>query len=93
MICQLNRYIEELHKKFKDNLPKYLKTLLDKIDLPSVYLIIMKILITKGNPTLMPKGATDKQLSNQSRKKVQPTYTPTRGEKQDFTHGIIHRVL
>ena len=63
LICQLRKYIEELHKKFtklfKDNPPKDLETLLVKIDLPSVYLMIMKILITKGNPTLMPKGATD----------------------------------
>ena len=40
MIYQLKKYIEELHKNitkcFKDNLPKDLETLLDKIDLPSV---------------------------------------------------------
>ena len=40
MICQLKKYIEELHEKitkcFKDNFPKDLETLLDKIDLPSV---------------------------------------------------------
>ena len=84
MVCQLKKYIEELHEKYirllKDNPPKKLKTLLDKIDLPSVYLMNMKILITKGNPTLMPKGAADEKLNYLSRKKVQPTYTPTRGE-------------
>ena len=60
MICQLKKYIEELHEKFTihfiDNPPKDLETLFYKIDLPSAYLSIMKILITKGNPTLMPKG-------------------------------------
>ena len=34
--------------------------------------MMMKVLITKGNPTLMPKGATDEKLNDLSRKKVQP---------------------
>ena len=76
MICQLNEYLEELPEKFtklfKDNPPKDLETLLDKIDLPSGYLMITKLLITKGNQTLMPKEATDEHLNDLSRKKVQP---------------------
>ena len=59
MVCQLKKYIEELHRKFiklfKDNPPKDLETLLDKIDHPSIYQMILKILITKLKPTLMPK--------------------------------------
>ena len=58
---------------FKDNPPKDLKSLLDKMDLPSVCHTIMKILITKGNPTLISKGATDEKLNDLSREKVQPT--------------------
>ena len=57
---------------FKNNPPKDLETHLDKIDLPSVYLKIMKILILKGNPTLTPKEATDEHLNDLSRKKVEP---------------------
>ena len=52
---------------------------MDEMDLHSVYLMIKKILVTKGNPTLMPKGATDEKLNDQLKKTVQPTYTPTRG--------------
>ena len=59
-------------KLFEDNHPKDLETLLDKIDLPSVYQMIMKILITKGNLTLMPKEATDEHLNDLSRKRVHP---------------------
>ena len=73
MVCQPKNYIEELDQKYirlKKNASKDLKPLLDKIDLPSVYLMIMKIVITKGNPTLMPKGATDQQINDLSRKKV-----------------------
>ena len=84
MVCQPKKYIEELNQQynriFKDNPPKDLKTLLDKIDLPSVYLMIMKILITNGNSTLMPKGATGEKPNGLSTKKVIPTNTPTRGE-------------
>ena len=75
IVGQLKEYIEELNEKyirlFKDNPPKDQKTHMDKIDLPSVYLMIMKTLITKGNPTLMlmPKGATDEKLNNLSRKR------------------------
>ena len=46
MICQLKKYIEELHenftKLFKDYPDKDLEILLDRIDLCSVYLKIMK---------------------------------------------------
>ena len=58
---------------FKHNPPKDLETLLDKIDLfsYSVSLMIMKILITKGNPTLMPREPTDEHLNDLSRKQVQ----------------------
>ena len=34
--------------------------------------MIMNILITKGNPILMPKGSTDEKLIDLSRKKMQP---------------------
>ena len=82
MVCQLRKYIEELNEKykriFKDSPPKDLKTFLDKTGLHGVYLMIMKILITKSNSTLMPKGATDEKLNDLSRKKVQPTYTSNR---------------
>ena len=65
MVCQLKNHMEELNwlynRLFKDNPPKDLRTLLDKIDLPSVYHMIMKILITKGNPTLM---VTEVSLQN-----------------------------
>ena len=53
MICELKTYVEEVHEKFnkcfEGNPPEDLKTLLDKIDLPSVYQMIMKILITQSN--------------------------------------------
>ena len=81
MICQLKKYIEELHenftKLFKESPPKGLITLLDKIDLPSVYHMIMKILITKGNPTLMPKEATDEHLNDLSRKRKRCNCLPS----------------
>ena len=73
MICQLKKYFEELHEKFtklfKENQPKDQGTLLVKIDLPCVYHKIMKMLITKGSPTLMPKEATDEHLNELSRKR------------------------
>ena len=49
---------------FQKESPQDLETLLPKIDLPSIYIMIMKILITRGNPTLMPKGATDEKLND-----------------------------
>ena len=74
MICQLKKYIGELHEKyirlFEDNPPKDLKTVLDKIDFLSVYLMITKKWITKGSLTLLPKGATDEKLNDLSRKKM-----------------------
>ena len=83
MICQLRKYIEELHEKFtklfKDNPPKDLETLLDEIDLPSVYLMTMKILITYGNPTLRPNEATDEHLNDLSRKKCNHLHFYKRG--------------
>ena len=52
MICQLKKYIEELHEKFtklfKDSPSKDLETLLDKKDHSSAYLVIMKILSTRA---------------------------------------------
>ena len=76
MVCQLKKYIEELHENstelFKDNPPKDLETLMDKIGPPSICPMIMIVLITKGNPTSMPKGATDEKLNDLSMKKVQP---------------------
>ena len=73
MICQLKKYIEELHENFTNlfnkDPPEDLETVLDKIDLLSVYHVIMQILITKANPTLMPKEGTDDTLNDISRKR------------------------
>ena len=98
MMCQLKKHMEELHEKFtkllKDNPARDLETLLDNIDLPSIYLKIMKILTTKGNPTLMPTEATDEHMNDyQEKEKSATTYTPTRGGQQDFTYSNIHAVL
>ena len=58
MICQLKKYLEELHedftKLFNDNPPNDLET----------YLKIMEILITKGNLPLMHKEAMDEHLND-----------------------------
>ena len=60
MVCQLKKYLEEIHAKFTklftDNPPKDLET----------YFKIIKILITKGNATLMPSEATDEHLNGLS---------------------------
>ena len=61
---------------------KDLETLLDKMVLPSVYQMIMKLLITKGNPTLMPKGDTDEKLNDLSRKKMPPLTLLQEGENR-----------
>ena len=77
MICQVKKYLEEYHQSFielfNDNPPKDLE----------FSLTIMEILITKGNPTLMPKEATDEHPNDLSRERKEmgaTTYTPTRGE-------------
>ena len=69
MICQLMKYLEELHQKliklFTDNPPKDLE----------IFLKIVEILIAKGDLTLMLKEATDEHLNDLSRKRkewVQP---------------------
>ena len=63
MICQLKKYLEELHEKFTklftDNPPKDLE----------IYIKIIKILTTNGNPTLMPKEVAGEYLNDLSRKR------------------------
>ena len=63
MTCQLRKYLQKLYVNvtilFNNNPPKDQKILLK----------IMEILITKGNLTLIPKGATDENLNHLKRKR------------------------
>ena len=63
MICQLRKYLEKLYVNvtilFKDKIPR------DQV----FSLKIMKILITKGNLTLIPKETTHEHINDLSRKR------------------------
>ena len=63
MICQLRKYLEKLYVNvnilFKDQLPTDLQ----------LYIKIIKLLITKGNPTLIHNETTYEYLNHLSRKR------------------------